>query len=325
MKKSCLLLILLLTTSLWAEVTNKEALRHTYERVVLHNIDTSVTALHGLEEAIRAKQAADAKARFGDLVTAWKKVRALYFLGELDPAYLDTPRLIDTFHHGNEDLADQLDLILESDDPLEIALFKNSHKSINALEYLLFTKKVSDPRVNAAMLRICGAVKTHLFDIQKGYLQNKPLFLQDTNRANALLINALSESSYKLKEWRIADVAGISDKYEGDPDLRRGEYPHSGNSLQAVKAIVSMYIQVLDSPQEGDFGDYLESILAAKNLQRIKTPLQQSHTLLAQMQERDLLTSRKLYEQLHTLHLGIYVYLIDALKMQAKILDADGD
>ncbi|MGY0399407.1 MAG: hypothetical protein ACWIPH_05625, partial [Ostreibacterium sp.] len=75
---------------------------------------------------------------FADLVKNWKKVQTAYVLGELNSDMIDTPRLIDVYHEGNEDLDKQLTHALKTAEPAKIALFKNSFKSINALDFLLY-------------------------------------------------------------------------------------------------------------------------------------------------------------------------------------------
>ena len=55
-----------------------------------------------------------AQDNFKNLVKSWKSVQGFYILGDLDDNYIDTPRYIDIFHEGNEDIKKQLDLILST-------------------------------------------------------------------------------------------------------------------------------------------------------------------------------------------------------------------
>ena len=61
---------------------------------------------------------------------SWKKVQTLYLAADLDQDYIDTPRYIDIFHNGKENIYPQLDRVLRSSENLDMTLFKNSTKSI---------------------------------------------------------------------------------------------------------------------------------------------------------------------------------------------------
>jgi hypothetical protein len=55
--------------------------------------------------------------------------------------YLDTPRYIDVFNNLKEDLNSQMQRVIEWQKMSLKALFKNSFKTINALEYVLYLIK----------------------------------------------------------------------------------------------------------------------------------------------------------------------------------------
>ena len=128
-----ILTILLLINTVYA---NKN-LDSIYENILLKNTEHTQKVAKNLAMEIQNANLTTAHSTFTELVKAWKSVEAFYILGDLDDNYLDTPRYIDTFHQGNEDIKVQLDLILESNEDLSFALYKNSHKTINALEYIL--------------------------------------------------------------------------------------------------------------------------------------------------------------------------------------------
>lgn len=324
-----LFLTIMVSLALNADTNEKEQTlkihQDLYENVVLKNAKDALSNAELLSDLILAKENDKAKEQFKEFIASWKKVQAFYILGDLDEEYLDTPRFIDTFHHGNEDIKSQLDLILASKDKVSDLIYKNSHKSVNALEYILFTKDIKDSRVNEALVLATDAIKMHLEDIYNGYKDKEKEFYNDDKKANAMIINALIESSYKLKEWRVADVAGYSKKYKNNPDITRGEYYISKNSKTALLAILSTYKDVMDSPKYKNFGDYFKEVVKIEEIDMVVNNINKSIKLANKIKNDDLRDTKKLYKTLKKVHIGFYIYLIDALKMNAKILDADGD
>ncbi len=323
------LLFLTIIVSLSLNANDKEYTlkmhKDIYTNVVLKNAKTALSDIELLGEIVASKDKEKTKEFFSSFVVSWKKVQAFYILGDLDDEYLDSPRYVDIFHHGNEDIRAQLDLILDSKDALEDLIYKNSHKSINALEYLLYEKDISDTRINKAARIAIEAIKMHLEDIYEAYKTSEKSFYADDKKANAMIINALIESSYKLKEWRVGDVAGLSKKYKNNPDVTRGEYYTSKNSKAALLAILDTYKAVMDSPKYEDFGDYFKKVVKIEELTQVLKSIDKSINLTKAIKNDDLTGTKKLYKSLKKVHIGFYIYLIDALKMNAKILDADGD
>lgn len=326
--KSFLLLTLMVTTLLHAdeekEYTDK-VFNSIYTNVVLKNANKALDDIKTLETAIKQKDEKQAKKEFSDFVSSWKSVQNFYILGDLDDEYIDTPRYIDIFHEMNEDITSQLDLILESKDKVEDLIYKNSHKSINAVEYLLYSKDIKNERVNKALSIATKALEYHLIDIVDGYKQYKDSFAKDTQVANAMIINALIESSYKLKEWRIGDIAGFTKKYKDNPDSRRAEYFLSKNSKNAIVSILETYKEVMNSPKYEDYGDYFKNVIKSEQLDFALISIDKAYKLAKEIKGDDITKTKKLYKAMKKLHLAFYIYLIDDLKITAKILDADGD
>jgi len=317
MKK--IILLLLLVNILFAN----DGLKSIYENIILKNSKNAIVAAKDLENNI--KETRSTKKAFQDLVVAWKKVEAFYILGDLNDEYLDTPRYIDIFHQGNEDITKQLDLALSSKDELKYALFKNSHKTINALEYILFDKNLTNERVSSTALIIIDKIKSNLEEIHKGYKKEKENFLKDEVSANAMMLNALIENSYKLKEWRVGDPAGLSRKFKDKPDNKRAEYSISKNSIVAIVAILHLQQMLLARQNYKNFGSMINAYGVQEELKKalkfIKLALMQS----VEIKEDDFFEARALYKSLKRLHSIYYIALISKLKIKAKILDADGD
>ncbi len=302
-----------------------ENLTSLYDNVILKNSKQSIEDITTLQKHIKENKFDMVDDDFKNIVKSWKSVEAFYILGDLDDNYLDTPRYIDTFHQGNEDIKKQLDLIIASDEDLKISLYKNSHKTINALEYILFTKNLHNQRIKDIILIILQTMETNLRDIYNGYLEQKEKFLKDELAANAIILNSLSENSYKLTEWRVGDTAGFTKKYEDKPDNSRAEYSISKNSVLAIHSILHTHKTILDEQNFKNFGDTLQSYGATKVLNETTRYLNNALKNVGNITNDDLTNTKELYENLKKLHIAYYISLIDELKVTAKILDADGD
>lgn len=317
------ILLLLLSIFACANEYDKKILNNIYENVVLKDIKKAVIDIEKLENSIQKNE--NIKESFKELIKSWKSVESFYILGDLDEEFIDTPRLIDIFHNGNEDITKQLDFALKSNDEAKIALFKNSLKSINALEYIIHTKDLNNKRVQEFALVITKRIKTHLQDINEAYKEKKENIFKNVKKSNSIVINSLVQNSYKLKEWRIADVMGLTKKYENNPDNNRAEYTISKNSVLAISAILSTYKNILDNPDFEDYGDYLIKLTNGKKVNELRKNINEALVLTKEIKDDNLLQNKKLYTLANNIHVILFVDVIEDLQISAKILDADGD
>lgn len=282
MKK--IIVVLTLFVSFAASAVNQAF----FDGVIIANTNQAIGSATNITNSITKSDQQAAKANFANLVRDWKKVETTYLLGDLNEDYLDTPRYVDIFHGNNEDIKSQLDLIIESDDDLTYALYKHSHKTINALEYVLFTKDITNPRVKAIALIISKSIASYLTEILDGYHTHQAKFLKSEQFASAVLLNTLVAGTYKLKEWRIGDVVGLSKKYKGKADNRRAEYVLSGNSINAIKAILQTHQQVINSKNYKDFGDIAREYKANAEIDTAISHLNKSISNAKDMVDSDL-------------------------------------
>jgi predicted lipoprotein len=330
--KSLVLVGILCITTAFANVNdandereNKEILNTLYEKVIIKDINSALKDIKSLKQAVTKKDIKKSKEDFAKLVNSWKSVETFYLLGDINEDFIDTPRYIDIFHNGNEDITEQLDRAIKSKDELRIVLFKNSLKSINALEYMLFVKDIKNTRENKITLTILNKITSHLADIKDEYIAKKQNYLKDLKKANALTINAIIQNTYKLKEWRVGDVAGFTKKYEDDPDNKRAEYFLSKNSANAIQAVLNTYKNVLDNKAFIDYGDYLIRLTDGKEMKKLRDSLNKSLLLVKEIKNDDFSNARELYENINTIHVVLFVEMLEELSINAKILDADGD
>ncbi len=304
------------------------------QNVIMPDIDDAQKAIAALKKAItdngNGQRSAGVDKAFADVVYTWKAVQAAYVAGDLDGDMIDTPRLMDTFHEGNEHLDKQIARALKSGDEPRVALFKNTFKSINALAILLYEDKALTDSERQYANYILDALNGHLTDIKTAYEKQTDAFNQSPDESMSYVLNALIDSSYKLKEWRIGEAAGLTKKYKGKPDNRRQEYARSANSLTAAAAIIGVHSDMMDKRDYDNLGSKAIAQGAEKEVTAIRR-------LIAKAKEQlDTLRAEKvsdfadpriktLYETLGQLNDAYYQSLVKALPVQAKILDADGD
>jgi len=327
--KNLLIVGMLCITTTFANVNdekeNKEILNTLYEKVIIVDVQRAVKDIKSLKEAVVKKDERKSKEEFSKLVNSWKSVETFYILGDINEDFIDTPRYIDIFHNGNEDIREQLDRAIKSKDEIRVVLFKNSLKSINALEYMLFSKDIKNIRENKITITILDRIISHLNDIKDEYILQKAKFLSDLKKANAVTINAIIQNTYKLKEWRVGDIAGFTKKYEDNPDNKRAEYFLSKNSSNAIEAVLNTYKNILDNKEFTDYGDYLIRLTDGKEMKRLRESLNKSLELVKQIKNDDFSNAKELYENINTIHVVLFVEMLEELSINAKILDADGD
>lgn len=267
------------------------------------------------------------KKDFSKLVYAWKKVEAFYIAGDIDELAYDTARFIDVYHNLNENIHEQLQRALKSDKDLKKSLFKTSLKSINALEYVLFAKESLNKRDIEATKIILSFMIGNLSDIEEIYKNAKTWLNADIPRANTAYMNALDESAYKLKEWRVGEVIGLAGKYKNKGvDLRRAEYALSKNSFVAIEAILDTYEQVIGVQDYKNFANIAQED-AASDLEKARKALKESKMILKSIKNENFNDKNmpKLYKSLKELYISYAIYMVGSLSITSKIVEADGD
>jgi predicted lipoprotein len=288
------------------------------KNVSIPNVNEAVNSAENLQKNLE-------KENFTKLVKSWKKVEALYFAGDIDENYIDIPRYIDVYHNLKEDLPKQMQKVINSKDEASIALFKNSFRTINALEYVLFNDNKITPREELLAKEILNTIISNLEEIKEvyeNYLKIKP---KDEKWENAVIINTLIASTYRLKEWRIGEASGNASKYKDDVNNERAEYFLSKNSFSAIKAILEAHNQVMAAQKYLDFGKMAASTGAKDEVALVQNSIKKSFEELDKLKNDDFTNAKGLYNSAKDLHNAYYLSLIEQLSVTAKILDADGD
>ena len=155
--KKILFLMFCFTSIVFA---NERMLFNVVKNVSIPNVQATITNAKSLQKDLSDEN-------FTKFIKSWKKVEALYFAGDLDENFADTPRYMDVFNNLKEDLNTQMQRVIESKDEPKVALFKNSFKTVNALEYVLYNDKEITPREKAIAIEILNSFISHLEDIKE--------------------------------------------------------------------------------------------------------------------------------------------------------------
>lgn len=304
----------LLVSSMFGETS----LHSILQNVSVPNVNKTIDSAKSLKENLN-------KENFSSLVSNWKKVEALYFAGDINENYIDTPRYIDIYHNLKEDLNEQMQRAINSNDKPRVALFKNSFRTINALEYVLFNDETITPREKLLAVNIIDSIISNLSDIKEVYEE----YLSGTGKSekweNSMVINSLIASSYKLREWRIGEPSGYAAKYKNDPKNQRAEYFLSKNSLVAIKAILNAHDEVIGDKSYENFATMAKNSGAKRAIAEAQEALNKSLNKLKNYKNDDFSNSKPLYDATKELHNAYYLSLVEDLAVTAKILDADGD
>jgi predicted lipoprotein len=313
--KKIIFLMLFCTTLIFAQ---DRALLNIVKNISIPNVAIAINDAKVLQKDLNDKN-------FTNFIKSWKKVEAIYFAGEFDENYLDTPRYMDVFNNLKEDLNSQMKRVIESTDPVNVALFKNSFKSVNALEYVLYNDKDISKREKELSIAILDSLISHLEGIQdvyKEYLTVKP---KDIKWENALIINTLIGSSYRLKEWRVGNPSGLSSKFKNDAKNERAEYFLSKNSFSAIEAILEAQRQIVETKDYYNFVNVAKEKNAQKDIALALTKIDEAKVNLAKLKNDDFSNANELFKNVKDLHNIYYLSLIEQLGLSPKVLDADGD
>ena len=313
--KKVLFLLVLFSSLVFA---NERILLNVIKNVSIPNVQNTIENARILQQDLNTQN-------FTNFLQSWKKVEALYFAGDLNEDFLDTPRYIDIFNNLKEDLNSQMKMVIESKDDAKTALFKNSFKTINALEYMIFNDNEISKREKELSIVILNSMISHLEEMKTVYETYLLKPTKDEKWENALVINTLIASSYRLKEWRIGNASGNSSKFKNDVKNERAEYFLSQNSFNAIDAILEAHNQIVKKNQYYDFAAFVMDKGAAIELLVVIDKIKEMQDELKVLPKDDFTKANKLFNSAKDLHNAYYVSLIEQLSITGKILDADGD
>jgi len=165
---------------------------------------------------------------------------------------------------------------------------------------------------------------TQQLKVISDFYQNDRSFLEN-GEATSILLNQLAISSNRLKEWRLGDPGGLTQKYLGDSNTERFEYYGSQTSLNAIESI----LQAHKSTLENGLKEIANSRDASSEANAIEEHINSLLTLCESFSapieaDADDEKVAQLYNGAYILQTH-YTALINALNFQQDIIEADGD
>lgn len=284
------------------------------------------------------------QASFVSILKSYKGVESFYVALDFDNKVIQIKQMNAFNTTKGLDVASNVERALAETRDIESALHKRSSKSMSGLEYLLYGRndsmEVLVDLMNINNKRRVDALKVVLDNLEglasaiASFYKNDTKFTADaTDGANAV-VNALVDSVFKAKEWRIGEPSGIASKYKGNPNPSRLEFKHSSLSLEAIKAILQTHDDVMGVQSYENFGSFASQNGASSIVNDIRSKINQA---LSFSEEIGIIESaikinapinanvQNLYDTLKELQELYFVSLIQALNLTAEIIEADGD
>ncbi|MEJ2676628.1 MAG: hypothetical protein P8011_15820 [Acidihalobacter sp.] len=255
---------MIISVLIGAFVTNARADQNpyaaVYDNVLQVDADRAVASCAALQKTLANVPEPERRDAFVKLARAWARVQAGYILGGYDMDAMDYPLLVDYFHVGKENIHESLARIVADDTLVAAALYKNSYKTVGALGDVMFSGAWS-PRREILSRAIAANVCRNLARIRDGYREHRTDYLGDSKKALSLLINAMLESIYKTRDWRIAQVSGLNKQTLGQYLPQNQQYPYSKASWAAIGATIDTYAQLIGADRQPN----IATIAHAKN------------------------------------------------------------
>ena len=329
-----------------------DALSSIQKNIFQKNINEFVDALNTLEsnillydENLTETDTDKLQILFVELIPKWKAVESTYVAGDYDSSLIDSLRYIEYFIKASkkQNIPADVQDALNSTGKLDDLLFKNTSKSMRALEYLIFDTQKSPADLVILMNRdnrrridalkiVLASLKSRTAPILNFY-KNDTLFVSDTTDALNSLVNVLVDSAFNLREKRIGEPAGFVVKTKDNPRPSTLEYYNSKSSINSVIAILNTHKAIMGESSYKNLGSFASENGAADIVASIRENIDKSLGFANQINSlEDAIASdpmdsnvKKLYDEVELLQSNYFSSLIDSLDLTAKIIDADGD
>jgi len=277
---------------------------------------------------------------FKEFISTWKAVQSLYVAGDIDTAMIDIELFMDLWHSGNEDIKVQLDTVFTGSADIEASLFRNSNKTVGAIEYTLFGNaelegdllvkfSVNTNRRASALVVMVKSVQAYSKQISEFYSSDTD-FIRDDEASVENLVNQIIDSAYKLKEWRVGDAGGFVIKYKDNPNASRLEYVDSSFSAEAIEAILKSHKNLFDPISQDGLSAYMRSKNASVEASFIVGKIDVALLALLAIPKpmKSSVPSAELtalYTALNEVYDAYYISLVSALNIVPALPEADGD
>ena len=317
----------------YAQQTPEPNFRHgygvIYDDIITADATQAVTTCSALLSVLGEESSAEARNdAFVTLADAWARVQAIYILGGFEENAIDYPLLIDTFHHGNENIPAKLERAINSDSDPKTALFKNAYRTLTALDYLMFSGDWSTRRQLLSQLAaetVCSRLET----LQADYISQRDAYLDDPKKAMTQMIDAVIQSAYKTRDWRIGQVAGLTRKTLGETLPENAQFPNNPEaSWAAIGAIIDTHVRLLIKGTSINITS-LAVAYGRGDLPEVQEAVKEAQTAYGAATFEDYYTNTEkmvpLYAALKNVQGALYDYVAASLGVSAGLVDSDGD
>jgi len=298
-----------------------------YDNVLQQNADNAVQYCANLEDALDNKSADVRHQAFVQLAEGWGRVQASYILGNYDMNAMDYPLMIDYFHSGNEDIHASIERLIGRDSKPETALYKNSYKTMGAIDSVMFSGEWSERRKAFAEVMVTNVCK-RFTQISDGYKENRDAFLFDVDRGLSLVVNAEIEHIYKTRDWRIAQVSGLTKANLGITKPETQQFPYSEASWAFIGGIIATNEQLLGEDKQPNVATIAYEKHGSEGINAVQAALKstlEAYKNTPADHNFNLNDMIPVYQGLLDIQKAFYRELVSRIGVSANLIDADGD
>jgi len=298
-----------------------------YDNVLQHNADNAVQYCAALQTSLESKSSDVRHQAFVQLAEGWGRVQASYILGDYDMNAMDYPLMIDYFHSGNEDIHESIERLVGRDSKPSTALYKNSYKTMGAIDSVMFSGEWSERRKAFAEVMVANVCK-RFTQISDGYKANRDAFLFDVDRGLSLVVNAEIEHIYKTRDWRIAQVSGLTKANLGETKPEHQQYPYSEASWAFIGGVLETNRQLLAEDQQPNVATIAYEKHGKEGINAVQAALQSSlfaYKNTPADHNFNLNDMIPIFQGLLDVQKAFYRHLVSQIGVSANLIDADGD
>jgi hypothetical protein len=298
-----------------------------YDNVIQSNADNAVKFCINVQNSLESTSSNVRQQAFVQLAEGWGRVQATYILGNYNMNAMDYPLMVDYFHSGNEDIHESVTRLLNREKEASVALYKNSYKTMGALDSVMFSGTWSERRKQFSKV-IAANICKRFTQISDGYKDSRSEFLADKDKALSLVVNAEIEHIYKTRDWRIAQISGLTKANLGITKPEHQQYPYSKASWSFIGGILEANSQLLSEDQQPNVATISYSKSNNDGLVEVQAALQATLTAYKNTpvdHNFNLNDMIPVFQGLLDIQKAFYRQLVNSLGISANLIDADGD
>ena len=171
---------------------------------------------------------------------------------------------------------------------------------------------------------VCARLQT----LHDDYVTQREAYLGDPKKAMASMIDAVIQSTYKTRDWRIGQVAGLTRKTLGKTLPENAQFPNNLEaSWAAIGAIIDTHRRLLIKGTSINITT-LAIGSGRGDLPQVQETLQEAQAAYDAATFSDYTGAEKmepLYAALKDVQSALYDHVAGSLGVSAGLVDSDGD